>query len=350
MIWSVETKTPHRLPLGGGGTDILSYCARFGGSLTSVAIDKYIRIIVNRRYLCSDIILRYSQNEIVQKVEDIKHGLVRNTLKRLNIKNGLEIVSLSEIPSNSGMGSSGVFTVGLLKAIYALEGKAISTHTIADTAFEIEKETYYEENPEMIGQPVPFGKHDQYIAAFGGFINLQIDFNNKVEVRPIPISTKATAELQEKMVIYYTGITRKASEPLADQSKRIAESTEDAQQRMHNIKAIGEEITNCLQTDQIDNIGNLMKQHWQAKKGVSSKMSNSDIDRWIQIGHQNGSTGEKIMGAGGGGFILYFVPKSEDRLILNQLLTQEGLKQINFTFDFDGSVITHKEIRNHLNI
>lgn len=345
MIWSVETKTPHRLPLGGGGTDIISYCARFGGELTSVAIDKYIRIIINRRYLDSDIVLRYSQNERVSKASEIQHGLVRNTLKKLDINGGLEIVSLSEMPSNSGMGSSGVFTVGLLKALYALDGKSVSTHTLADTAFEIEKETYYEENPEMVGQPVPFGKHDQYIAAFGGFVNLQIDNNNSVKVNPLPISLQATAQLQEKMLIYYTSITRKATEPLSDQSQRISESADDAQQRMHTIKEIGRQITTNLQNNQIDSIGQLMKKHWDAKKGVSSKMSNSDIDRWIQIGHDHGSTGEKIMGAGGGGFILYFVPNASDREGLHQALLDEGLKKINFSFDFDGSVVTNKEIR-----
>lgn len=345
MIWSTETKTPHRLSLGGGGTDILSYSSLFGGSLTSVAIDKYIRIIVNRRYVDQKIILRYSKTEVVDKVEQIEHGLIRNCLIKAGISQGIEIVSLSEIPANTGMGSSGTFTVGLLKALYELNGDNLPTQALADIAFEIESETYYQENVNRRGQPVPFGRHDQYVAAFGGFINLEIDQRNQACVNPVHISYQAAKVLREKLMIFYTGLTRSANEPLSEQSQRIKNKQADAQERMHQIKAIGSQILQALTLGHIDEIGPLMRQHWEAKRGVSTKMTTDKIDQWVDIGRQCGSTGEKIMGAGGGGFLLFFVPNLQDQLRLTQALTQVGLIPINFNFDHDGAVVTNKEVR-----
>lgn len=324
---------------------MVSYSSRFGGALVSIAIDKYIRIVVNRRYVDDKIILRYSQIEMVDTVDEIKHGLIRNAIKEVGVTGGIEIISLSEIPTNTGMGSSGSFTVGLLHALLELEGKPVPKQALADMAYEIESMTHYEENPDQIGLPVPFGRHDQYVAAFGGCINLNISKFNEAAVAPLHLSIDAVQELEEKCLIFYTGITRRASEPLNDQSQRIRTVNTGAAERMHTIKEIGLEINNALAGGRIDLLGPLMRFHWQAKRGVSTKMSNTEIDHWIELGQNHGSTGEKIMGAGGGGFILYFVPKLEDQPRLTAELVRAGLKPINFRFDFAGSIVTQKEVK-----
>ncbi len=345
MLWSVETRTPHRIPLGGGGTDVVSYSSKYGGSLVSIAVDKYIHLIINRRSIDEKIILRYSQIETVNKVSEIRHGLIRNALKEVKTEGGLEIISYSDIPTNTGMGSSGSFTVGLLHALLELNGQPVPKQALADMAYEIESKTHYEEHSDQKGLPVPFGRHDQYVAAFGGCINLNISKYNEASVVPLHLSIHAVKELEDKCLIFYTGITRRANEPLSDQSQRIRQAKTDAAKRMHQIKEIGSEIQRARTGSHINDIGPLMRQHWQAKRGVSNKMSNNQIDDWIELGQQYGSTGEKVMGAGGGGFILYFVPNPADRTNLVKKLHEAGLQQVNFRFDFNGSIVTQKEVR-----
>ena len=295
-------------------------------------------ININEPAVSNKIKINYSKTEVVppQDVELIQHEIVRETLKYLNIRRPLEISSMADLSAGTGMGSSSSYTVGLLRALHTMNRRHTSLHDLAEEACKVEI--------DFIGKPV--GKQDQYAATFGGIIELQIDQEGNVKVSPIPLHQETIYELEHRLMMFSTYIERDANIILGEQSQKIAaasqkhalapdNSEQTALEAMHHIKAIGKKMREALVNDQLDRIGELMHEHWLCKKQISTKMSSPQIDAWYKLAINNGATGGKIMGAGGGGFFVFFV-KSVDRRRLRQALEDSGLKYMDFKFDFEG--------------
>ncbi len=322
----IVTRTPLRIPLGGGGTDLPSYYTQYGGFLISAAIDKYIYITLNKRFEKS-IRLSYSLTEIVDSVEEIKHPIVKEALKLLKIDSGIEITSIADVPSNTGLGTSSAFTVGLLNALHTYKNEKVNARDLAEEACYIEIELLKE----------PIGKQDQYLAAFGGIICLDIDRLGTVRVLPLKLSEDTLDQLESNTLIFYTGIKRSASEVLGSQSKDASLNQDKVIQGMHEIKKIGLEIKECFEKEDLERFGNLLDLHWQTKKTLSDKMTKERIDQWYEIARKNGALGGKLMGAGGGGFFMFYCNNGKNGL--RKTMEQENLKEMRFRLDFEGSKV-----------
>lgn len=324
----IISRTPMRIPLGGGGTDLPAYYTRYGGFLLSAAINKYVFIAVNRRFEDS-IRISYSRTEIVDRVDDIQHPIVREALRLLGLDGGIEIVSIADAPANTGLGSSSSFTVGLLNALHAYKREHRSPQELAEEAYHIEV--------EILGEPI--GKQDQYIAAFGGITCLEIDRDGKVTATPLALSDHVLHELESNLVFFYTGIRRSASDVLGGQSVAVSAGAQDVTQAMHTIKEIGRAIKSALEKGDARHFGELMHDHWETKKRLSSKVSGDGIDRWYEIARENGALGGKVMGAGGGGFFVFYCENGKEKLAVRNALAAEGLKEMRVALDFEGSKI-----------
>jgi D-glycero-alpha-D-manno-heptose-7-phosphate kinase len=322
----IVTRTPIRIPLGGGGTDLPSYYTQYGGFLISAAIDKYIYITVNKRFEKS-IRVSYSSTEIVDSVDDIKHPIVREALRLLKIDSGIEITSIADVPSNTGLGSSSSFTVGLLNALHTYKNEKVNAKDLAEEACYIEIELLKE----------PIGKQDQYAAAFGGIICLEIDRLGSVKTTPLKLSEDSLDQLESNTLLFYTGIKRSASEVLGSQNKNASLNQEKVIQGMHQIKKIGLEIKEAFEKEDLETFGKLLDQHWQTKKTLSEKMTQDRIDQWYEIAKKNGALGGKLMGAGGGGFFMFFCNNGKNGF--RKKMEQEELKEMRFRLDFEGSKV-----------
>ena len=323
----IVTRTPLRVPLGGGGTDLPSYYGQHGGYLVSAAINKYIYITVNYRFEES-IRISYSRTEIADCVDDIEHPIVREAMKLLGLESNIEIVSMADLPSSTGLGSSGSFTVGLLEALHAYKRERVDEQRLAEEAFHIEA--------EILGEPV--GKQDQYIAAFGQIIEMNIEKDGKVGTTYLPLPSEVKQQLEHDVMLFYTGIKRSASEVLGDQQKSFAQGKVDATQSMHEIKAIGYKVADALRCGDLPAFGSLLHEHWQAKKRTSNIMTTSDVDRWYDLALASGALGGKLMGAGGGGFLMFYCP-SEHKRRLRDAMNKEGLREMLFAIDDAGSKV-----------
>jgi D-glycero-alpha-D-manno-heptose-7-phosphate kinase len=328
----IISRTPFRLPLGGGGTDLPAYYSRYGGYVISAAIDKYMHIAVNRMFE-DKIRVSYSVTEIVDSPDKVRHPVVREALKRAAIDRHIEIVSIADAPASTGLGSSGSFAVGLLNALYGYKGVHKTAKELAEEACDIAMNKLKE----------PSGKQDEYIAAHGGIRVLEIDKSGSVSIRDLKVDQEVVAELEHNILMFYTGIKRDASEVLREQQGRIEQrekdGNSDAVERMHKIKSIGMEIGKALEKGEVNRFGELLHEHWLAKRGVTSKMSSDKIDRWCEIARRNGAIGEKLIGAGGGGFLMFYCENGKHEL--RKALAAEGLQEHRFRFDFTGSKIIY---------
>ncbi len=322
----IVTRTPVRIPLGGGGTDLPSYYTQYGGFLISAAIDKYIYITVNKRFEKS-IRVSYSLTEIADSVEEIKHPIVREALKHLKIDSGIEITSIADVPSNTGLGSSSSFTVGLLNALHTYKNERVNAKDLAEEACYIEIECLKE----------PIGKQDQYAAAFGGIVCLEIDRLGGVKTSQLKLSEDALDQMESNTLLFYTGIKRSASEVLGSQNKNASLNQEKVIQGMHQIKKIGLEIKEAFEKEDLEKFGKLLDQHWQIKKTLSDKMTQDRIDQWYEIAKKNGTLGGKLMGAGGGGFFMFYCNNGKNGF--RKIMEQEELKEMRFRLDFEGSKV-----------
>jgi len=321
----IITRTPMRVPLGGGGTDLPSYYSRFGCRMVSAAIDKYMYIVVNRR-VCDDMIkINYSKAEFVNDVAQIHHPLVKEALEQLGMRGSIEISSIADAPAGSGMGSSSCFIVGLLNALHVLKGEHIPRHTLAEEACHIEI--------DILRKPI--GKQDQYMAAFGGITVLEIDRRGKVTVRPAKISHEAIREIENNLLMFYTGINRENLDILSDQKSATEKDERDVVEKLHVIRDVGLEILEALEKEDLKRFGTLLDVHWQAKRGLSGKVSSERIDAWYELAKKNGALGGKIMGAGGGGFFVFYCENKRSEL--RKILRSAGLREIPYKFDMDGS-------------
>jgi D-glycero-alpha-D-manno-heptose-7-phosphate kinase len=316
-----------RLPLGGGGTDLPSYYSRHGGYLITAALNKYVYIVINRRFEDS-IRISYSKTEIVDRVEEIEHPIVRESLRLLNVGPGLEIVSIADVPANTGLGSSSSFTVGLLHALHTLKREPVSPQQLAEEAFHVEVEVLKE----------PIGKQDQYAAAYGGVICLDIQRDGGVAVAPLVLDQRAEEDLLNSTFLFYTGIQRRASAVLAQQGESLTVDEGVAIASMHRIKEIGLRVKEALEDGDLPLFGRLLDEHWQAKTRMSGQVSSSRIDDWYALAKAHGALGGKIVGAGGGGFLMVSGDHG-NRNRLRDALRQAGLKELRFAIDHEGSKV-----------
>ena len=328
----IITRTPFRITLGGGGTDLPSYYNEFGGFVFSVTIDKYMYINLNTPIVDDLIRIKYSKYEEVFDVDEVQHDLAREALKLMNIRNSVEIQSMADIPAGTGLGSSGCYLVGLLNALHCYKSMPVAQQDLAEEACFVEI--------NVLKHPV--GKQDQYTAAFGGFTIQNIDKNGQVKVDRPNVSEDIIDELESSLMIYYTHTTRSTAEILKEQSNAVQNKKSQAHQEvvdsLHKIKEIGYKTLEAVTKGNLDEFGKLMDVHWRAKKRLSKKISNTVIDDLYEVGLANGALGGKILGAGGGGFMLFYCPKIYQS-DLTAAMSTCGLRRMRFKFDFDGSKV-----------
>ena len=321
----IITRTPLRISLGGGGTDLPSYSDQHGGMVISAAIDRYMFISVNKSF-GEDYLLKYSKMERVKTIEEIEHPIIRETLRRHHLPPGYEIVSVADIPSGTGLGTSGSFTVGLLKAFTTLRRDFTTAESLAQEACDI----------EIGGLGRPVGKQDQYIAAFGGIARMSFGANGSVVVEPLRISGEALADLESNLLMFFTGYSRDADLILSEQRSRSERNDVAMTENLHAIKALGIETQMALESGDVDAFGEIMNRHWQYKKGRSTAMSNPRIDQLYDVALGNGAVGGKLVGAGAGGFLLFY---TKSQSALRSAMSSEGLQEVPFKFDFEGSTV-----------
>lgn len=324
----ILARAPFRISLGGGGTDLPSYYMQYGGFILSAAINKYLYIYVNRPAADDFIRLKYSRYEQVTSPDDIQHDLVRPALKTLHLNGSLEIVSMADVPGGTGLGSSGTYLVALLAALYELKREKVPTQALAEMACHIEM--------DLAGHPV--GKHDHYLAAFGGMTCLEIEKDGRVHVSPLDISITATEDFRNNVLLFYTGATRSSGDILDQQKTDTEKGASAVVDSLHRTKELGYIIKEALERGDLERFGRLLDEHWQNKKRRSSKISDPRIDHCYEIARANGALGGKIMGAGGGGFFMFFCPNAHKRAI-RKAMTEAGLREMAYDFDFEGAKV-----------
>jgi D-glycero-alpha-D-manno-heptose-7-phosphate kinase len=321
----IITRTPLRISIGGGGTDLPSYYERFGGFVISAAINKYIYITINRTFH-PGYVLKYSRYEHAADYDAIQHPLLRETLRLMSIPPQIEVVSIADVPAGTGLGSSGTFTVGLLHALHAFSRRPVSAEMLASEAFDIEV--------NRLGEAV--GKQDHYIAAYGGLMCQDYKADGTVVVTPLKIGEDVTRDLSEHLMLFFTGYSRDASAVLKDQKQRSETGDQDILSNLHFVKQLGIEIRRRLENGDAAGFAELMHEHWLHKKKRSVGISSETINDLYDHGRLHGALGGKLVGAGGGGFLLFY---THDRPALRRAMSAKGLQELNFSFDFDGSIV-----------
>lgn len=322
----IITRSPLRISLGGGGTDLPSYYCDHGGFVISAALDKYVYITLHQTFF-EELIIKYSHMEKVRSLEEIQHPLIREALRVLGQEaRSLEITSMSDIPAGTGLGSSGSFLTALLHALHIYRKSVIPKQELAEQACHIEI--------DRLGEPV--GKQDQYVSAFGGVTCFHIDNDGKVNVAPLAIGNEALANLEDNLVLFYTGYTRSASEILNDQDKRSKQGDRSIIDNLHFVKKLGFESKQALEAGYLRRFAEIMHVHWEHKKARSKGMSNGSIDEWYELGRAHGAIGGKLIGAGGGGFLMFY---TEDKTRLRHAMREVGLREVRFRFDFQGTTL-----------
>jgi D-glycero-alpha-D-manno-heptose-7-phosphate kinase len=318
----IVVRSPLRISLGGGGTDLPSYYKENEGFLIAAAINKYVFVSVMNPFT-DGYTLKYSEYENVYNIEDIKHPIIRESLK-LGFKKNLEITTLADLPAGTGLGSSGSFTTALLKALHLNSCKNLHPNELAELACDIEINKLQE----------PIGKQDQYIAAFGGISSFSFNKDDTVDVQPLNISDDTLYDLEDNLMLFFTGYSRSASKILKDQETKSKQNDEDMLNNLHMVRKLGFESKKVLESGDTRSFGGLMHEHWENKKKRSDGMSNPRINDWYDIAMQNGAIGGKLVGAGGGGFLMFM---ADDRNKLRKALTSAGMEEVRFKFDFEGT-------------
>ncbi len=323
----IITRTPFRLTLGGGGTDLPSFYQLYGGFILAVGIDKYMFLSVNTPILNDQIYVRYTQTELVDHVDLVKHTLAKEALKYFQLSSGIEIVSIADIPAGTGLGSSSCYLVGLLNALHSLMQSPVSPERLAEEACHIEL--------EILNKPI--GKQDQYMAAYGGLTQLEIDESGKVRVTRITLDGEILRELENNVLLFYLGGQRDATQILSHQDNATRCKDSQVTASLLEIKDIGIEIRDSIIKGKLRRVGELMHTHWESKKRLSQSISTGQIDEWYDIARKNGAIGGKISGAGGGGFLMLYC--EEGKAKLRESMRACGLRELDFRFDFEGSKI-----------
>lgn len=319
----ITTRSPLRISLGGGGTDVPSYYRSHEGFLIAGAINKYVYVAVNRPFK-EGIFLKYSEIQHCHTVDEIQHPIIREALRMQNLRTPqIEITTLADIPAGTGLGSSGSFTTALLKALSVHRHSFVQPQELAETACHIEI--------DRLGEPI--GKQDQYIASYGGITCFTFHKDDSVTVEPLNIPVETRFELEDRLLLFFTGFARKAGKILSDQVIRTKNNDKKMLENLHFVKELGFRSKKALESGDIEEFAALMREHWENKKKRSKGMSNDRINTWAELGMDNGAVGCKLVGAGGGGFLLFL---AEDKVHLRKTMLQAGLEEVRFAFDSEG--------------
>jgi D-glycero-alpha-D-manno-heptose-7-phosphate kinase len=320
----IITRSPLRVTLGGGGTDLPSYSRRFGGFVITASIDKYVFVTVTRPFV-RGIYLKYSQLEKVDEPSQVQHRIIREALQLFDWDTPqIEITTLADIPAGTGLGSSGSFTTALLKALYAHRRRLLHPTELAELACDIEINKLAE----------PVGKQDQYAAAFGGVTCFDFHPDDRVEARPLSLPYEPLHVLEDNLLLFFTGFARSAGSILQDQNVRTGADDGAMIENLHYVKELGILSRCALESQRLDEFGALMHEHWEHKKKRSAGMSNPQVDEWYELARRNGALGGKLVGAGGGGFLLFY---ASDQGRLRAAMQKAGLQELRFRFDFEGT-------------
>lgn len=322
----IITRSPLRITLGGGGTDVPSYYRQHGGFVIAAAINKYVYINVLRPFV-EGIYLKYSKLEHVDSVDEVQHPIIREAIRMLEFRTPqLEITTLADIPAGTGLGSSSSFTTALLRALYAHRRRLIHPSDLAQLACEIEI--------DRLGEPI--GKQDQYIAAYGGITCFDFHPDETVDAAPLKISMDTLFGLEDNLLLFFTGFARRAGGILQDQDIRTRNADAAMIQNLHYVKELGLRSKQVLEAGHTAEFGAIMHEHWEHKKRRSGGMSNPQIDEWYELARASGAIGGKLVGAGGGGFLLFY---AEDRNRLRTAMSKVGLEEVRFSFDYEGTKV-----------
>ena len=323
----ILTRTPFRVTLGGGGTDLPSFYQEHGGFILAVGIDKYMYLNVNTPIVDDKIRVRYTTSEMVDHVDEVQHTLAREALRYFGITNGIEIVSIADIPAGTGLGSSSSYLVGLLNALHTLLQDQATSLKLAEEACHIELEVLKK----------PIGRQDQYMAAFGGLTALDIKPDGGVCVKRLELDVDLVENLEHNILMFYTNEMRDATTILKKQDEATRTGDRRVVSSLCEIKDIGLEISGAISKGNLRSFGELLDVHWQSKKRLSEGISNPRIDAWYELAKQNGAIGGKISGAGGGGFLMLYCEENKSRL--RQAMHAVGLRELKFRFDYEGSKV-----------
>lgn len=323
----IIARSPLRISLGGGGTDLPSYYEKNGGFLISAAIDKYVYIVLHQTFERKTL-LKYSEYENVGKIDDIKHPIIREAMKLLEIPDdcGLELCSMADIPAGTGLGSSSTFTTALLRALHAYKGDIVSTRTLAEEACDIEMNRLHE----------PIGKQDQYIAAYGGITCMDFHRDGYVWVDPLNIPEETLYNLEDNLVLYFTGFSRSAASILKEQDDKSKRDDSEMTKNLDFVKELGLRSREAFENGDLRQFADIMNTHWAYKKKRSGGMSNPKIDEWYEYAMKNGALGGKMIGAGGGGFLMFY---SENKTQLRKAMESTGMKEVRFRFEKEGAKV-----------
>jgi len=322
----IITRSPLRVTLGGGGTDLPSYYRQHGGFLIAAAIDKYVYVTVMRPFT-PGIFLKYSKLERVECVDEVQHPIIREAIRMLCFNTPqVEITTLADIPAGTGLGSSGSFSTALLKALHAHRRRLLHPNELAELACEIEI--------NRLGEPI--GKQDQYIAAYGGVTCFTFNPDGSVDAEPLRVSMDVLFELEDSLLLFFTGYSRSASSLLKDQKIRTEQADREMLENLHYVKELALRSRRALESGDAAQLGELLHEHWEHKRRRSDGMSNPQIDEWYELGRRNGAIGGKLVGAGGGGFLMFY---TEDQRRLRRAMAKAGLEEVRFRFDFEGTKV-----------
>lgn len=323
----IITRTPFRITLGGGGTDLPAYYSKYGGFIFAAAINKYMFINLNRPIVDDLVRVKYSKAETVAHRDELEHDIAKEVMRMMEVDRAIEIISMADVPSGTGLGSSSCYAVGLLNGLHTMKRDYVSLQEIAEEACEIEIKRLCK----------PIGKQDQYMAAFGGLTVLDIGKDGTVKVRKAEISGTTIMDLNRNLLMFYTNTSRDANEILSEQSEGAKEEKKEVVESMHYIKDLGYRILEAAGRGNITDIGLMFDQHWHYKKKISTKMTNPRFDKIYEIAKENGALGGKISGAGGGGFFLFYVEEKQGKFI--EQMKRLGLREMRYRFDFEGTKV-----------
>ncbi len=322
----IITRSPLRISLGGGGTDLPSYYMEHGGFVLAGAIDKYVYVNVMRPF-SPGIFAKYSKLESVDHVDALQHPIMREAIKLVGFRTPqLEISTSADIPAGTGLGSSGSFATALLKALFSHRMRQIQASDLAEMACKIEI--------ELLAEPV--GKQDQYIASHGGLTAFTFDVDGGVRVQPLEVAVETKFDLEENLLLFFTGFSRRASDILVEQDEKTKSLDVEMIKNLHYVKELGFLSKRYLEQGATSDFGALMHEHWSHKKRRSGGMTNPQIDEWYDVAMNNGALGGKLVGAGGGGFLLFY---AEDKRRLREAMKMCGLEEVRFRFDFEGTKV-----------
>ncbi|MBT4006521.1 MAG: galactokinase [Rhodospirillales bacterium] len=322
----IIARSPLRISLGGGGTDLPSYYQDHEGFLIAAAIDKYVYITIHQTFV-EEMIVKYAELERVESAQHLQHSIIREAFDLMGLDGRyMEVSSMADIPAGTGLGSSGSFCTALLTALHQYTKNPVDAEHVAEQACHIEI--------ERLGEPI--GKQDQYVASFGGANGYHFSKDGKVEVCPIKCSNETLYNLEENLLLFFTGYSRRASSILEIQDNLSRSNDRGMIDNLHYVKQLGKESLAAIESDNLADMGRIMDEHWQHKKSRAPNMSNTQVDEYYAHALKNGAMGGKLVGAGGGGFLMFY---TEDRMRLRSAMSDIGLKEVRFQFDYEGSKV-----------